>query len=104
MKFRIKEHRKRLGLTLDQLATASGLTKGYLSLLENEKRDPSAEALRSLAAALEVDVTDMIAPETADARDAIEMLMIFRNLEDDARADLFRIAQKMPKKTEDHDE
>ena len=100
MKFRIREHRQRLNLTLDQLADASGLTKGYLSLLENGKRDPSAEALRSLAEALSVDVTDMIQSGDEGVQEAIDLLTLFRQLRPDARADLLSIAQKMPRRDE----
>lgn len=92
MKYRIKEHRKRLGWTLDQLAGASDLSKGYLSLLESGKRDPSAEALRSLAAALQVDATEMIQPDTDEARQAIEHLSVFLKLDPEDRAAVMRIA------------
>ncbi|REF69625.1 helix-turn-helix domain-containing protein [Paracoccus versutus] len=95
MRFRIKEHRTRLGWTQDHLAKASGLTKGYLSLLEHGKRDPSAEALRSLAAAFGVDVTEMIEPDSAEAQDAIDHLAVYMKLDPEDKVAVSRIARKM---------
>ena len=76
---------------MDHLAELSGLSKGFLSLLENGKRDPSAEALRSLAAALNVDVTEMIEPEDDAARQAIDHLSVFLKLSPEDRAAVARM-------------
>jgi transcriptional regulator with XRE-family HTH domain len=92
MKYRIREHRKRHGWTLDHLAELSGLSKGYLSLLEGGKRDPSAESLRSLAAAFSVDVTEMIEPENDEARQAIDHLAVFLKLNPEDRKAIARMA------------
>lgn len=55
---KIRDLRKQKGLTLDQLASAAGLSKSYLWELENrESQRPSAEKLTSLADALSVQVT-----------------------------------------------
>jgi len=50
----IKERRERLGLTLAQLAVAVGATKGYLSMIENERvaNPPSAALLGQLEESL----------------------------------------------------
>lgn len=54
---RIRERRKKLGLTLDQLATASDSSKSYVWELENKNPPrPSAEKLAAIAKALEVTV------------------------------------------------
>jgi DNA-binding XRE family transcriptional regulator len=53
-----REHRK---MTLDQLGTAAGLSKGYLSDLENGKRAGPVETLQALARALRVSL-DELAP------------------------------------------
>ena len=49
---RIRQWRDRQGLTLAQLADKSGLSIGYLSLLERGQKIPSPEAAASLAQAL----------------------------------------------------
>lgn len=56
----IRERRKGLGLTLQDVADRAGCTKGYLSSLENDRRDtvPSEEMLRRLEGAL------ALAPDT----------------------------------------
>lgn len=95
MKFRVKEHRLERQWSQEHLANLAGTTKGYISQIENGKRDPSAETLRSLAAAFGLDVTEMIAPETDEAVEAIEILMVFQKLRPEDRDDLLRIARKM---------
>lgn len=52
-----REHR---GLTQDSLARQIGITKSYLSQLEGGKRVGSAQVLQRLAAALRVDLEDLL--------------------------------------------
>lgn len=56
----IRQRRKSLGLTLQEVAERAGCTKGYLSSLENDRREtvPSEEMLRRLEGALD------LAPDT----------------------------------------
>lgn len=51
---RIKKRRTELGWTQDQLCQKAGISKGFLSDLENAKRSVSAENLLDLARALSV--------------------------------------------------
>lgn len=95
MKFRIKEHRDARDWSQEVLGKLAGLSKGYVSLLENGKRDPSAEALRSIAEAFSIDVTELIEPSTDDARQLIDHLTVFQKLSKDDQAALARIARKM---------
>lgn len=60
MIFRLKQLRTERGLTLDQLADVSGLSKGFLSQLETGARQPSTDTLRTLSQALEVTEADLI--------------------------------------------
>jgi len=54
---RIRDRRKELGLTLDQLAAASDSSKSYVWELENKNPPrPSAEKLAAIAKALQVTV------------------------------------------------
>ncbi|MBB1632255.1 helix-turn-helix domain-containing protein [Cupriavidus sp. UME77] len=50
----VKAWREYRRMTQDALATAAGLSKPYLSQIENRKRDGSPEVFQSLAAALRV--------------------------------------------------
>ena len=54
------ERRKR-GLTLAELAAASGLSKGFVSQIENDKTSPSLDTLERLAGALDLRVVDLLA-------------------------------------------
>ena len=48
------------GLTLDALAAKVGVTKGFLSLVENGHKGLSVDVLKKAAAALEVDLDDLV--------------------------------------------
>ncbi len=52
----IRRRRHERGLTLAQVAEASGLNVGYLSQVENDKASPSLETLAALAGALDVPI------------------------------------------------
>jgi transcriptional regulator with XRE-family HTH domain len=51
---RIRKRRLQLGMTLNDLAQASGLTKSFVSQIERGRNSPSISTLRGIAAALEV--------------------------------------------------
>lgn len=54
---KIQALRKGKGMTLDQLAKMTGLTKGYLSQIENSTKPPPFSTLDKIAYALGVDIT-----------------------------------------------
>jgi transcriptional regulator with XRE-family HTH domain len=64
---RIKEIRDRLRLTQDELAERSGISKGFLSDVENDKRNPSSEYLLRIANALGASVDYLLKGEDASA-------------------------------------
>jgi len=51
---RIRERRRECGLSLQALATRTGLTPSFISLIERDINRPSLESLRRIAEALEV--------------------------------------------------
>ena len=57
--YNIAKHRKRLGLTQEQLAAVAGVTDEYISQLENQKRNPSVDIVEALCDALGVDIGDI---------------------------------------------
>ena len=57
---RIGELRDHLGMTLDQLASATGFTKGYLSKIENSRKVPPIGSLSRIARALKTDITELL--------------------------------------------
>lgn len=69
---RIRTLRAEAGMTLDQLAEKSGLSKGLLSKLENlPDSNPSLETLQSIADAFDVTVGDLIDSGEVRARQVI---------------------------------
>ena len=54
---KIRSLRRAKTVTLDQLATMTGLTKGYLSQIENAAKTPPFSTLDKIAFALGVDIT-----------------------------------------------
>ncbi len=59
MTLRIKEHRLRSDWTLEHLASITGLSRGFLSQIENGRRKASAATLEILAEAFKCKVTDL---------------------------------------------
>jgi transcriptional regulator with XRE-family HTH domain len=63
---RIRRYRRDRNLSLNQLADQAGVSKGYLSALENEKssstksRRPSADTLYAIAKVLGVTMSDLL--------------------------------------------
>lgn len=76
MKLKLKSLRLDRGLTIDQLADLSGISRGYISLLENGRRQPSSDALQTLASSLRVRVTDLIdeGPENGDVTTIVNIM------------------------------
>lgn len=66
---RLRAARKAHGYTLDQLAAASGLTKGFLSRVERDETSPSVASLLTLCEVMSVDVGSLFsAPDVALVR------------------------------------
>ena len=57
---RIKAQRRELGLTLEQVASRTGLTRSVLSKVENFRVTPSLPALVKIASALEVTMSELV--------------------------------------------
>src|SRR5262245_32731577 len=57
---KIRDLRHRRGLTVQQLAEASGLSKGFISQVENDRTSPSLATLRDLARALETSIAFLV--------------------------------------------
>lgn len=56
---RIKELRKKKGLTQEQLAEQSKMDYSYLNLIESGKRNPSLKRIAKLARVLDVSLSDL---------------------------------------------
>ena len=60
---RLRAHRTALGLTLAQVAEQAGLSLPYVSNLERGRGNPTLDALRALAAALQLPLTELLGGE-----------------------------------------
>ncbi|MBU0518376.1 helix-turn-helix domain-containing protein [bacterium] len=65
---KIKEIRKRCGLSQEELAEGAKINRTYLSQLENSRSSPTVAVLMRIANALEVDAVDLIS-EAPSARE-----------------------------------
>jgi transcriptional regulator with XRE-family HTH domain len=72
---RIHRYREETGLSLSELASRAGVSKGYLWALENEespeRRRPSGNSLFRIASALGVTIADLL--NTSSASDNFEV-------------------------------
>lgn len=84
---KIRKRRTELGMSLDQLAKATGSSKGYLWELENrDKPNPSAEKLIRLAEALGVTPAFLLDQSTGvQPEAAVDAVFYRRYLELDAK-------------------
>ncbi|MFM7232415.1 MAG: helix-turn-helix domain-containing protein [bacterium] len=60
---KIRDLRLRRGLTVQQLAEATGLSKGFVSQVENGRTSPSLQTLQDLARSLETSVAYLVVEE-----------------------------------------
>ncbi len=63
---RIREIRERLGLTQEELAARSGVSKGFLSDVENDKSSPGSDYLLRIANALGASVDYLLKGEETE--------------------------------------
>lgn len=82
---KIKQRRQEKGISLSKLAEISGISKAYLSQLENDvSKQPSAEILLKIASALSTTIADLLdKPVRVHAKDFGEMPDGLRELIDE---------------------
>ena len=92
---RIRARRIALGMTLAQVADESGLSLPYVSNLERGRGNPTLDALRSVAEALEQSVSDLLGEDMSEeGLDPVELVLADapKSLHAFARTDRFRSA------------
>jgi len=57
---KLKKHRKRAGLSLDQLASLSSVSKAMLSQIEQNKANPTVAIIWKVAQALNLSISDLV--------------------------------------------
>lgn len=91
---RIKSRRKALGLTLQELADRSGLSKPFLSQAERDLTTPSLMSMLSLARGLEVEVSYFM--EIPQARDMVRRADAPATIAVDSPVTYFDLASALP--------
>jgi transcriptional regulator with XRE-family HTH domain len=72
---RIREIREKRGWTLDDLVEQSGLSKGFLSDVENNKRDISSQNLLRLANALRASVDYLLKGKVVERKESAPVVI-----------------------------
>src|SRR5690606_11929622 len=70
---RVRELRKRQGMTLEQLATAINRAPSQVSAIENGKREPRLPVLRALAQSLGTTIDELLDDAAPTERAALEI-------------------------------
>lgn len=65
---KLRQQRMRTGLTLEELASRTELSKGFLSQLENEVSSPSIETLNDIVEALGMDLASFFKEEKEEKK------------------------------------
>jgi len=71
---RIRHYRTMRKMTLDHLASLSGLTKGYLSRIENSGKAPPISTLGKIASSLDVDIVSLLKEDEASEKDNLAIV------------------------------
>lgn len=75
LKNNIRQFRLLSGLTQEELAEKVGISVNYLSLLENKRREPSIDLLKSFSKELGVPVSILIAEFKSNPKDPLDVLI-----------------------------
>src|SRR3954449_10904882 len=82
---RLRSEREKAGLSLSQLADATGISKAYLVRLENEPGNPSLQLLGRIGEALDVTVADLRGgPRYVADDEALHITPLLRSFADDS--------------------
>ena len=74
----IKTIRQSKKITLDQLAKLTGLTKGYISRIENSHKAPPLSTLYKIAIALDTDLSVLLA-ENLEVPEKVKLCIVRKN-------------------------
>jgi transcriptional regulator with XRE-family HTH domain len=73
----VRRRRQALGITLEDLARASGLTPNYLGSIELGKRDPSLSTIGSIATGLRVSVGELLGGSSDLSPSGLEAALLY---------------------------
>ena len=94
MELRIKELRTARGWTVEHLADLVGLSKSYVSEIENGKKQANQMRIKKFADAFQVPVFDLLDEGTLGESER-DLLLSFSKMSAEQRATLISVAQSL---------
>jgi len=94
----IRRRRQALGVTLEDLARASGLTPNYLGSIELGKRDPSLSTIEAIAKGLKVSVGEILGGSRDLSPSGLEAATLYDASAPDVRSAVSDILHAMTRK------
>lgn len=68
---RVREERKRAGLTIEKLAELAAISTSFLAYIETKGRKASLETVEKLAAALRIPIAELFKTASGPGKDAV---------------------------------
>lgn len=94
----VRRRRQALGITLEDLARASGLTPNYLGSIELGKRDPSLSTIGSIATGLRVSVGELLGGSSDLSPSGLEAALLYDGSVPEVRSAVSDILHAMTRK------
>src|ERR1044072_7007934 len=94
----IRRRRETLGMTLEQLAEASGLTPNYIGTIENGKRDPSLSTVMALAKGLRTHAAELFGGVQDLSPPATEAGLLFDGAPNDVQDAVLQLLRSVAKR------
>jgi transcriptional regulator with XRE-family HTH domain len=94
----VRRRRQALGITLEDLARASGLTPNYLGSIELGKRDPSLSTLGAIAKGLRVPVGELLGGSRELSPSGLEAAILYDAAATEVRSAVSDILHAMTRK------
>lgn len=79
---RVSYLRQKRAMTQKQLAESSGLSQATITLIENNKKDPSIKSLSSIASSLDVHISILFADESVHVFDMKKLKKKYKSVAD----------------------
>ena len=79
-RLKIKEVREEKNLTQREVSELTGISRNYISELENMKHDPTMEVMMMISLGLHVELAKLIAPEDIEIQQNIDREILKQNI------------------------
>jgi transcriptional regulator with XRE-family HTH domain len=90
---RLREERRRAGLSLERLGEKAGVTGAFIAHIEAERKRPTLETLAKLAWALDLPVSELLSQADGAQADGLRLARLFQDLSAEQRRKLLDLAR-----------